>query len=234
MLSGRKRTYASRARSTSRAAKKTKTTSAVMALNNRVRYPLQDRARSTRTICRWSVVAKAINSPIAGVNALVYSLNGLFDPDISGVGDQPTGFDEYMALYSKYTVLATKVKIKALNADSEYPQICGATVTALDGTTTDPNVYIRNGTPQWHILGRYGDGNNQREWTMDVDIQQLSKSNILVDPQFSGISNSNPDNQWYLQIWSGGHDGSDAGNVYWYLEFEYLTEFREPATTLNS
>lgn len=39
----------------------------------------------------------------------IYSATGLFDPDITGVGNQPRGFDQLMALYDHYTVLGSKI-----------------------------------------------------------------------------------------------------------------------------
>jgi hypothetical protein len=40
-----------------------------------------------------------------------YSINSCFDPDISGVGHQPYGFDQLATWYSRYIVLDTTVEI---------------------------------------------------------------------------------------------------------------------------
>ena len=50
-----------------------------------------------------------LNTDISGLAVgHVYSANGLFDPDISGAGHQPRGFDQLMTLYQFYTVVGAK------------------------------------------------------------------------------------------------------------------------------
>lgn len=48
-----------------------------------------------------------------------YSLNGLYDPNITGVGHQPMGFDELMAIYTQYKVVSTKVELTWSNPDAD-------------------------------------------------------------------------------------------------------------------
>jgi len=43
----------------------------------------------------------------------VYRLNSLFDPDQTGVGGQPEGFDQLKTLYGRYRVVAAKVTVEA-------------------------------------------------------------------------------------------------------------------------
>lgn len=40
----------------------------------------------------------------------VFNLNSLFDPDRTGVGAQPNGFDQWAALYNRYVVYKAKVE----------------------------------------------------------------------------------------------------------------------------
>lgn len=42
-----------------------------------------------------------------------FRLNSLFDPDLTGTGGQPAGFDQWKLLYSEYRVMAVDVDIRA-------------------------------------------------------------------------------------------------------------------------
>lgn len=48
-----------------------------------------------------------------------YSLNGMFDPDITGIGHQPMGFDELNAIYTQHKVLSTRVELTWSNPDAD-------------------------------------------------------------------------------------------------------------------
>lgn len=49
------------------------------------------------------------------ISTFVFSANGMFDPDITGTGHQPTYFDKMAALYDHYTVLSSKVSVVAVS-----------------------------------------------------------------------------------------------------------------------
>lgn len=48
-----------------------------------------------------------------------FQLNNLYDPDYSGVGHQPRGYDEITAIYQRYLVLGAKIKLKILQTTSQ-------------------------------------------------------------------------------------------------------------------
>lgn len=47
-----------------------------------------------------------------------FSLNSIFDPDITGVGHQPYGHDQLDALYNRYRVYAVKWSIRTQSSDA--------------------------------------------------------------------------------------------------------------------
>lgn len=55
----------------------------------------------------------SMNNPIGGA-VHNFRANSLFDPDLTGVGSQPLGFDQMAALYNHYVVLGSKFIAKPI------------------------------------------------------------------------------------------------------------------------
>jgi len=57
------------------------------------------------------VVTKAVDPGNATAHGFSIRANGMYDPDYSLGGQQPRGFDQYMALYEKFTVTSAKLSV---------------------------------------------------------------------------------------------------------------------------
>lgn len=78
-----------------------------------------------------------LNAGIAGVAVgNQYKANSLFDPNITGVGHQPMGFDQLSLVYKKFTVLASTIKCTWTNGDnaSTQPSHFGISIVDQDDT----------------------------------------------------------------------------------------------------
>lgn len=93
------------------------------------RYPVAPRTRCT---LRYSDYFN-MGTGVPGIVTQVMNLNSLFDPDRTGTGHQPRGFDQLATFYSRYRVYGVSFKI----------------TYTVGGTTNDALVimcYPRNGT----------------------------------------------------------------------------------------
>lgn len=61
-----------------------------------------------------------------GVQDYVFNLNSIYDPDRTGVGHQPLGYDQWSAFYNRYRVIGAKVVVQAHNQAT-----CGTTVSII-------------------------------------------------------------------------------------------------------
>lgn len=79
-----------------------------------------------------------VGGAATGANATYqFNMNSLFDPDRTGVGHQPLGFDQLAALFEKYIVTQVDYKISLSNASSS--QTAMYAICASDATTTTVN-----------------------------------------------------------------------------------------------
>ena len=104
--------------------------------------------------------ADARNIPVSmagGSDTRTWSMNGIFDPDITATGHQPLMRDLWASQYDYYTVLATRYRFEYYNAARDpitytavgtSAQLIGAvTVTLLPTTSTADISAMANGGP---------------------------------------------------------------------------------------
>lgn len=162
-----------------------------------------------------------------------YTCNGLFDPDISGTGHQPIGFDTMMSLYTQYTVLRSRISV-TVAAD----QATRITILLSPDTTqiNDPITLTENGLLSSRVIdgnaANGGTGQRIRTFELDCDIAKYfsrRRGDILNDRSLSGTVSSNPTEQVYFQIvaWLP-FDSSAAPTMYFDVLLSYDVVYWEP------
>jgi len=176
-----------------------------------------------------------LNPGIGGAAAShVFAANGLFDPDLTLAGHQPAGFDSYMALYEKYTVTRSMIKIIYSNTDigNTAQAIIGVVSRDLNGTSTDSRVYIENGGCDWKVLGIRGSGNDIQTLTQTMNLRDFSTNDIWNDDTFSGSESGNPaETQFFIVFASAADAATDIGSINCVVEITYEVYFRQPRQT---
>ena len=161
-----------------------------------------------------------LNPVASGFAVYVLSANGMFDPNISGVGHQPRGFDQWMTMYKRYTVIGSKITI-----------VCGNTSTA----TTSENILVScfptmntsvSLTQPYDMIEPKGTKwmaftNGSTISTIKPNPKLTNQINILKwlgkkdtdDDTISGLSSTNPDSQVYWMIVLGLDGSTDIAGI---------------------
>lgn len=176
--------------------------------------------------------AKSLNPGAAGTAAYhVFSANGCYDPDISGTGHQPRGFDQFMLMYDHYVVVGSKITLVALNTDSTYSQILGvirrdnSSTLGTDGTETATEC----GNCVWELLSPAGQGEGSKT-KLELTINPakfLGRGNPLSDPELKGNSSSNPSEEAYFTVWAQPLQAVDSTVIRFNAIIEYSVAFIE-------
>jgi len=143
-----------------------------------------------------------LTTTAGAVSTYVFAVNGLYDPNITGTGHQPMGFDQLMIFYNHYCVAKCKVSLVATNASSVPCQI----VVRQDAGSTPITVIDRIleiGANSYTHLDTAGGTNAQKELKMSLDIarlQGLSRSALTADSTLRGDSAANPAELTYAHV----------------------------------
>lgn len=159
----------------------------------------------------------------------VFSMNGLYDPNITGIGHQPRGFDELMPLYDHYVVIGARVRVDFVNASTTNTAFCFLALRDSATASTGYSDYLENGNNKHITLGVEGSGSNNKTLYYNVNPNKfLGRSKPMADPQLKGSESGNPSEQAYLHVAAVSSDLFTASNMTILVTIEYTAVLIEP------
>ncbi len=163
----------------------------------------------------------------------VFSLNGMFDPDITGTGHQPRGFDQLMPLYDHYTVIAAHVEAvfcPVAGNPVRFGMFLRDTLTAI----TTWNDYIEQGSQKVYKVLSVRDTTNDR-LILDVNIAKfLGVSKPLSASQLRGDVGNNPLEGAFVHFVGAGFSTGDVTNFPVQILITYTAILTEPKQPTQS
>ncbi len=172
--------------------------------------------------------------PGAGLTYNTWNLNSLYDPDQTGTGHQPMGFDSWATLYSRYMVESADVTVKLhSSAGSTTPVICG--ICPYTGSTPYSSSTITMGEQAAQkiiVTGtRLNNGSDPNTLTYHFDASKFFGIPRIDDDQseLGALTNASPTRRAYLQLFLGPADEStDLAVWYAVVEFKFHAVFYDP------
>jgi hypothetical protein len=189
----------------------------------------------------YTEVALSKGAAAGTCSSYFFSANGLFDPNISGTGHQPMGFDQMMLMYEQYTVVSSKITIHAINASAA--SILAAFQIYLSPDTTNitvPSQLIENGyiTPQMVLMPIFLVGSaKQQSLTCDIATYMGRNRNmraLVDDPNLFGTVAANPTEQVYFALLVYDPTLANAVTVDFTVDIEFEAIFWEPRKLTQS
>lgn len=178
-------------------------------------------------ICKLRYMQRITLSPAAGAFATnIFRGNSCYDPDQTGTGGQPLGYDELSALYQKVEVNGSKIKIKAIstgstNATSQHDIAIIPTLEAPSWSA------IEDGKANPYAVYAMMGNSNTRPITLS---KYLSTKKIFGevnpnDDNFSHNTAANPTNVWYWYVLAQPIDRTSNTTVIVDVEIVYYCRF---------
>jgi len=161
-------------------------------------------------------------------NAYVFSVNGLFDPSVTGGSLQPAGFAQLMLSYDHYVVTKARASVIFTN-NGTSSAIVSLRVNDDATVTTDPSNLLELPQEQIVFLDPAAGYGSSKTLSIDCDVAAyngIGKS-ILSDPVFRGDVVSNPTEQSYFHCGVFAVKGGTA-DVYLTVVIDYYATFQEP------
>jgi len=159
-----------------------------------------------------------------------FSCNGLFDPDITGSGHQPIGFDQMVGtLYDHYTVIGARISIQAQNVDTTYSQTVVITVQDNSVADTDFRSVLENGNTKYMFLAPGGSGGNSKTLKANINPNKfLGRAKPMSEDDLRGTASANPVEQCFFGIYAFPDDAANSSPVRCLVTIDYLAILTEP------
>lgn len=175
----------------------------------------------------------AISLTSAGLIAHhIYRGNSLFDPDLSGGGFQPAGFDQWAAFYNRYRVHASSILVKARdNQTSDGNPFNMLLIMPKNDTTPETNYVDAACEP--YAKKRFlptkdaGYPLTVKHYMTTRKIRGISKA-AAEDQDYQASISANPLREWYWHIYAQNVNASVVSqDVKVYIELTYYCTFMD-------
>lgn len=183
--------------------------------------------RTKRTLQYYAEVQ--VTGTVSSAAAYVFSANGVYDPDITGTGTQPMGFDQMMSFYNHYTVVRSRITAILSNTNTAELVSTGVLISGSSTVNTNIEDMVENGDVALATLTFYGQmGCIAKVSKTCVAARFQGIDDVMDDSQMRGDAASNPAEQMYFHIVAYNPYSSTAVNVKAQVVIEYDVMFHEP------
>lgn len=199
-------------------------------IQNGVRMPgFSAMSKTYRTTMRYRDQLVSLNPGIGGLAAShVFTVNGLYDPDITGVGHQPAGFDQIMEFYDHYCVTYARITCTFTNLDANNSQTVAIYTSDAGATFTDIRIPIENGDCTFTELDTLGSALGQKTLTHTCDVKRyMGRRAIIDDATLQGNNAANPSDGLFFVLTAAPQASVDSSQVVVQTTIEYVTTFLE-------
>jgi len=196
-----------------------------------IRMPAQPLfpVRTKRMMLPYYVGFQLTSGGTAAAGSYVFSLNGMYDPDVTGTGGQPMGFDQMMTFYEHYTVHRCEVVAVIRNQNTTLFADCSLAVRADSTQVTNVQTLMENGNAVASKLLPSPQFGSMRQLSLACDIDTFGGVDDLQDNEdYRGGAGSNPTEQTYLHVSLWNIESLTAVGAWVELRMKFHAVFTEP------
>lgn len=172
-------------------------------------------------------------------NQYFFSANGVYDPNVTGTGHQPIGFDQMMLFFEQCTVVRSKISVDLLNSNSTVYSRFVLFLTPDTTVLTDANRIMENGQLRSTILSPNTTLGAVGSLHLDCNVATYfgrvrNLRSLLDDDNLYTTAAANPVEQVYYALGNWDPYGSTSLTAFFNVTIEYDVMFWEPRKLTES
>lgn len=185
------------------------------------------------------VETRLVNLAAGADNTYVYSLNSLYDPNVTGTGHQPLSFDQWSNMYSSYRVYGCRVIVRMTVSLSLTTAVFSPIfiMYAYPATVTPPGtadtVCENKGSVSRVVLP--GDRPVVLRKYYDIaTVFGVGKAALRSEANYAATTTANPAQQAYIAFKVINNDATSTLTITYNTEFKYYCKLFTPTMPSSS
>lgn len=177
-----------------------------------------------------------LNPGIGTVAKYEFCANGLFDPNLTGVGHQPLGFDQWMTFYHHYCVLGSRIRVDFINGSATSQYVVGCAILPQAGLTLSQDTIRERSNQKYRTISVATGGSNRCNMTLNFSTKKFNGGvNPLTRDDLKGNDFSNPTETSVFYVYAESTDGvTDPDPIDCTISIQYICCFFEPRQLTGS
>lgn len=213
------------------ARRKTAIPRSLTSYNTNIGLPLTKKVK----LSYYETIGLASTSGVAAKHT--FNLSGVFDPDVTGVGHQPYGHDQWANMYRHYYVSSARITVKWSNiATNNIPHIVG--ITLDKDNSIDPTLDTRQEKQKGRSIKTLLANSNNVQTVAAVYSPRsfFGIKDPSDDHQIKALLTADPTLPAYAVIWIQPYDtvSSTSAFVYGEVHIDYNVVLYDPVDFAGS
>lgn len=154
--------------------------------------------------------------------------NSIYDPDYTGTGTQPIGFDQWCNFYDNYNVIASRIRVRAYNTTITSGTTVNAILAVFPSVKQSYSITTDGAVGQVHGKNQITTYNTQianiSNYMSTHKLYGKSRQSVLDDDGFSSAVSTNPTKDWYWNIVANNPDESTSITLRVEVEITYYVK----------
>lgn len=171
---------------------------------------------------------------VGGYNEFLFSCNNCHDPNYTGTGHQPLGWDQWKTFYERYTVEASRIRVHALREASSNTEVAVVGIVLADTATAvssdwrylceQPNACWKALAPDWD------NAHSCQTLFAKFDAKKFFNLKDVKDNELriGGATSGAPSDEVWFRLYAQGADTTADLTCTFVVEIEYDVIFSDP------
>lgn len=180
-------------------------------------------ANGMKVNLQWTVGQTYTGS---GLETYVFRLNSPYDPNYTGVGNQPAQWDELMAIYSRCTVVASRILVDIFNESQSALYVALLPLANTVSAPTWDQAMMMNGC-KYKLVAPFNSGTPVGKLVHYQSIKGLMQIDPTTDTDYACSASDNPNVGAYWHLLIRNSNTAVTNDVYIRIHITYYCVFKD-------